>query len=329
MNKRTLAVFITTVILLLPCISAASTESTSLSESPDTAAVQTETETVYNVGQKADGTFGNTPESHSYLFNLPAKTQIAVFGHGAIISTLQIYRPDNSALVASIPVVSGGVYRYGVFTTPNISGNYIVQISGCCGNYTISCINGYQVLGNANSSYNRLNAASYAIRHHANPNPAYPVYNADCTNFVSQAVYAGGMPMRKGGDTDQYWYFTSRSDRSPSWTGADKFLRHWTKVRQSRFSFYGRAYSVRVYSKHYILHNKSALYDFISIGDTVHYLNTPDSTATHSQIFTNKISVNNIETCSHSDGFYKGNWFDYVEGQPDTSWIVVVKLSSN
>lgn len=89
MNKRTLAVFITTVILLLPCISAASTESTSLSESPDTAAVQTETETVYNVGQKADGTFGNTPESHSYLFNLPAKTQIAVFGHGAIISTLQ------------------------------------------------------------------------------------------------------------------------------------------------------------------------------------------------------------------------------------------------
>lgn len=52
MNKRTLAVFITTVILLLPCISAASTESTSLSESPDTAAVQTETETVYNVGQK-------------------------------------------------------------------------------------------------------------------------------------------------------------------------------------------------------------------------------------------------------------------------------------
>ena len=45
------------------------------------------------------------------------------------------------------------------------------------------------------SYYNRNAAVNYARRWALNPNPRYPYYtqNGDCTNFVSQALRAGGL----------------------------------------------------------------------------------------------------------------------------------------
>ena len=291
------------------------------------ARLDTVRDTVYTVGQKASGSFGLLPTSQSFFFNLPANSQIAVYAIGATISSLSIYKPDWSFLT-NIPTVSGGVYKYGVFTT-SVAGDYELLVSGSSGDYKVSCINGYQVLGNANTSYNRTQAANYAFQYYANANPLYHEFTADCTNFVSQAVHCGGMNMLSGGGTDNYWHYTTASNYSPSWTSADFFMRHWSKVRQKQYTYYGRAYSVRIYTKEYILMNKASLYNFISVGDTVHYLNGTDSKATHSQIFQRKDAYDRIMTCSHSDGFYYGNWFDYVSDEDSFSWIVVIKISNN
>lgn len=61
-------------------------------------------------------------------------------------------------------------------------------------------------------------------------NSAYPNYNAsggDCTNYTSQCIYAGGMPMVKGTAYGRDgWFFTSASNRSGTWTFAP-YLRDW------------------------------------------------------------------------------------------------------
>jgi len=65
-------------------------------------------------------------------------------------------------------------------------------------------------------SYNRQAARNYALGWSKNGskmrNPLYPNFNDDCTNFVSQALHAGGIPQRVGEDTCSYepnnvlWY---------------------------------------------------------------------------------------------------------------------------
>lgn len=41
----------------------------------------------------------------------------------------------------------------------------------------------------------------------------------DCTNFVSQCLYAGSNVMNY--DKNNGWYYNSLNDRSPSWTGVE------------------------------------------------------------------------------------------------------------
>lgn len=70
------------------------------------------------------------------------------------------------------------------------------------------------------SYYNRNAAVNYARRWALNPNPRYPYYtqNGDCTNFVSQALRAGGLRDIHHGRRDwaQYWFFNNKNDLSMS-----------------------------------------------------------------------------------------------------------------
>ena len=45
----------------------------------------------------------------------------------------------------------------------------------------------------------------------------------DCTNFVSQCLYAGGATMNFTPDTG--WYYISVEDRAAAWTGVEYFYR--------------------------------------------------------------------------------------------------------
>lgn len=70
--------------------------------------------------------------------------------------------------------------------------------------------------------YNRSQAVLYALFWAFSRNPAYYDFSdigGDCTNFVSQSLYAGSGVMNF---TPTFgWYFISSDDRSPSWTGVE------------------------------------------------------------------------------------------------------------
>ena len=70
--------------------------------------------------------------------------------------------------------------------------------------------------------YNRLRAVAYALFWAFGRNPAYFDFSdlgGDCTNFVSQSIYAGSGVMNY---TPTFgWYYISPDDRSPSWTGVE------------------------------------------------------------------------------------------------------------
>ena len=78
--------------------------------------------------------------------------------------------------------------------------------------------------GFAIRSYDRYRAVEYAKRWALSRNPLFDNFagiGGDCTNFVSQAVYAGSCEMNL---TPTFgWYFKSLSDRAPAWTGVYAF----------------------------------------------------------------------------------------------------------
>lgn len=250
---------------------------------------------------------------------------------GSSIISLGLYTPSGT-LVGSIgTMASGSTARYGVLNTPSgTSGYCTIRVNGACGDYTFNCMTGFSVTTSAvNSIYQRGGAAEYARRYALTPNANWPAYTADCANFVSQCLHeGGGMPMITGGTTDQYWHYTSASNRSPSWTGADFFMRHWTKVRQS--SYNGRAATVRIYSKDYIINNKAAVGSLIGVGDVVQYLNGKEaSRAYHTTIISQKLSTTEINFCAHTTNRKDEDWFNYIQnGISSDQWIVVTKISN-
>ena len=73
--------------------------------------------------------------------------------------------------------------------------------------------------------YVRENAVNYARKYAFSQNPLFASFagiGGNCTNFVSQAVYAGSCEMNY---TPTFgWSFISLNERSPSWTGVDYFF---------------------------------------------------------------------------------------------------------
>ncbi len=72
------------------------------------------------------------------------------------------------------------------------------------------------------TGYDRRRAVSYALQWALSDNPMY--YNfgeigGDCTNFVSQCLYAGCRVMNYSDDNG--WYYIDLDNRAPSWTGVE------------------------------------------------------------------------------------------------------------
>ncbi|MBQ1371969.1 MAG: amidase domain-containing protein [Oscillospiraceae bacterium] len=83
-------------------------------------------------------------------------------------------------------------------------------------------------------AYDRVAALAYARRWALGRNPAYYDFTAlggDCTNFVSQCLFAGVGVMNDTSVTG--WYYRSASDRTASWTGVEYLYRFLTKNRGS------------------------------------------------------------------------------------------------
>ena len=282
----------------------------------------------FTCGEMQTGNLGSFPETQEYTVYLQGNKGVAFMTNGSAAAIMKVYAP-NGSLVGTIDRVGSTSTAYGVLTTPNQSGNYTIDVySISSGTYNMNCLTGQGTTSNTNTAYNATKAAEYAQQYAKSYNPNYPNYNnagGDCTNFVSQCVYAGGMPMRIG-STDAYWYYNS-SGRSPSWAGADYFMRHWTKVRSS--SYYGRAREVLIYSKDYILKNRNTVGNSIEVGDIVQYLNPADSKAFHSHIISTKYSMGSpmVFYCSHYADMKDGDWFAYINNDIEAEeWVVVIKI---
>lgn len=66
-------------------------------------------------------------------------------------------------------------------------------------------------------AYNGGGAAKYADTWAVTDNyHNYPVFDADCTNFVSQAESAGGYPFRSGSGADSWWIYPYGSSTGPA-----------------------------------------------------------------------------------------------------------------
>ncbi|KNF07504.1 hypothetical protein CLPU_16c00600 [Gottschalkia purinilytica] len=74
--------------------------------------------------------------------------------------------------------------------------------------------------------YDRKKAYLYAAKWAFSRNPEYYDFEnlgGDCTNFISQALHAGGCPMNHTRDTG--WYFYNLNNRAAAWTGVEFLYR--------------------------------------------------------------------------------------------------------
>lgn len=88
-------------------------------------------------------------------------------------------------------------------------------------------------LPSADHPYDRQAALDYARQYTAARNPAWDDYagmGGNCQNYVSQCLYAGGIPMDTTGAAVWKWFDgtvandTTAAGRSSSWSGVDEFL---------------------------------------------------------------------------------------------------------
>lgn len=72
--------------------------------------------------------------------------------------------------------------------------------------------------------YNRRKSVEYAYRWWNTRNPQFYNFDTlggDCTNFLSQCLYYGGIGMNF---SPTGWFYTSLNSRAPAWTGVDEFF---------------------------------------------------------------------------------------------------------
>lgn len=82
--------------------------------------------------------------------------------------------------------------------------------------------------------YLRQKAVEYAYTWVLSRNPNYYNYDnigGDCTNFISQCIFAGSNIMNYIKDLG--WYYKNANDKSPSWTGVEYLYNYLTRKNKS------------------------------------------------------------------------------------------------
>ncbi|WP_199622370.1 amidase domain-containing protein [Paenibacillus alkalitolerans] len=66
--------------------------------------------------------------------------------------------------------------------------------------------------------YDRDAAKAYADRHWNDPSPNFITFDVDCTNYVSQCLYAGGAPMNYTDRRETGWWYKGKSGGKELWS---------------------------------------------------------------------------------------------------------------
>ncbi len=187
-------------------------------------------------------------------------------------------------------------------------------------------------LASAASAYNGAAAAAYADTYWQAYNPAWPSFansGGDCTNFVSQALYAGGISMRPSPSYsgDAAWYMVKKRNRwsyAASWVNAQHqstFLLQYLPGVTQVASYYGLAPG-------------TTAADHATQGDVVLYDWNNDGVFDHEAIVTASDGTNADGTTNwdlvdaHTNNRYHAYW---TLAQYNASWattrIVVLHIS--
>ncbi|WP_068614306.1 amidase domain-containing protein [Paenibacillus tuaregi] len=79
-----------------------------------------------------------------------------------------------------------------------------------------------EVLGVVNQSrvkqYNRAEAAAYADRWWNSANPEFQEFAVDCTNYISQSLFAGGAPINYTGKRESGWWYKGYVGGKEAWS---------------------------------------------------------------------------------------------------------------
>ncbi len=109
------------------------------------------------------------------------------------------------------------------------------------------------------SGYNPYEAASYADRYATSYNNNYAHFDGDCTNYVSQCLYAGGVPMNNTGKIDTGWWYSSSGSLSYSWSNQSYNFDYFSSSNTSY---------TNISSNSYIIPGNPVYYDWQNASDT-------------------------------------------------------------
>jgi uncharacterized protein YkvS len=154
------------------------------------------------------------------------------------------------------------------------------------------------------ATYDGKKAAAYAKEYATKSNPNYKRYNKNCTNFVSQAVHAGGKPEVKPSPvkdgmiaTTSYWYNDNymactgsnscymRDKTSTSWVNVVDFYTYWTKKGMSATTST----------------SQSTIISNASVGDIIQFKN---SNGWYHSVIVNRKANGTVYIASNTDNYY-------------------------
>lgn len=160
------------------------------------------------------------------------------------------------------------------------------------------------------SSLNRTWIVSYAVKYWSNYNTAYRSFGNDCTNFASQAVYAGGWPMVTGFYTlsSAWWYDPTwpYPGQSYTWAGAHNFY---------LFTYYRPRASIAQNVRDLVPGDILQVDWNDANGNPV-----PDGHIDHTMIVTQKDAYGNIFLTYHSNSRLNKPFSDLLKEKPNAKW---------
>lgn len=117
--------------------------------------------------------------------------------------------------------------------------------------------------------YNRAAAVEYANRWWNGRNPAFPAFDVDCTNYISQCLLAGGAPMHGYPNRERGWWI-----QGGTWSFS------WSVAHSLRWYLAG--------SKKGLTATQVASAEQLDLGDVIAYDFQGDGRFDHSTIVTAK-----------------------------------------
>ncbi len=141
-----------------------------------------------------------------------------------------IEKNNSKELIYNIEFINMLPYRINELTNRN-------EIS--CLNKTKSFVSSDNIV-TLNAAYSNSDALSYAKKHATSRNGQFPSYSADCTNFTSQIMYAGGMEQEYTVNVNSGWWHRfnpihNAHTNSLSWSVAHNFVSYFKIYTGTRY----------------------------------------------------------------------------------------------